>query len=66
VSEQPLLPKGGDFSICGRNSKNETLVAVGSAADHCITSTYREYGITLFGANRFPEHRRNKEKTWNM
>jgi hypothetical protein len=56
VSEQPLLPKGRDFSICGRVSKIETLVAVRQAPVHCITSTYREYDNTLFGTNRFPEH----------
>jgi hypothetical protein len=70
VSEQPLLPKGRDFSICGRDSKNETLVAVRQAPVHCITSTYREYVNTLFGTNRFPEHWRNKQKTedmwWNL
>jgi hypothetical protein len=43
--------------------KNETLVAVGEASAHCITSTYSEYFNILFGANRFPEHRRNKKKT---
>jgi len=56
VPEQPLLPKGRDFSICGRNTKNETLVDVRQVPVHCITSTYREYVSTLSGTNRFPEH----------